>query len=179
MSEGRSGGLKLAEISAGSVQETGRSPSESRQDGQPLLLVRDLKTYFCLMEGTTKAVDGVDLEVRSGEAIGVIGESGCGKSVTARSIMRLEPSPPAKIVSGEILYRMADGSVVDLAKLDIRGPRIRQVRGREIAMVFQESMNAFSPIHTIGDQIAEAIMLHEPGMTKKDAWEKAISLLKG
>ncbi len=124
-----------------------------------VLEVRDLRTYFHLAEGTLKAVDGVDLTIEPGQTVGVIGESGSGKSVTAQSILQIVTTPGA-IESGEIILRRSDGSLVDLAKLNPRSREIRDIRGAEISMVFQEPMTSLSPVHTIGAQITEAIELH-------------------
>ena len=125
---------------------------------QTLLEVRDLRTYFHLEEGVLKAVDGVSFDVGTQETLGVIGESGSGKSVTAQSIMRLVPKP-GKIHSGEILLRRDDGSV-DLTTLNPSGAQIRGIRGKDMAIIFQEPMTSLSPVHTIGNQIREAIFLH-------------------
>ncbi len=124
-----------------------------------VLEVRDLRTYFHLPEGTLKAVDGVDLTIEPGQTVGVIGESGSGKSVTAQSILQIVTTPGA-IESGQILLRREDGEQLDLARLNPRGREIRAIRGAEISMVFQEPMTSLSPVHTIGAQIVEAIELH-------------------
>ncbi len=124
-----------------------------------ILEVRNLRTYFNLAEGTLKAVDGVDLSIAPRQTVGVIGESGSGKSVTAQSILQIVP-PPGVIESGQILLRRSDGSQVDICRLDARGAEIRAIRGAEISMVFQEPMTSLSPVHTIGNQIVEAIRLH-------------------
>ena len=137
----------------------------STQNG-PLLSVRDLKTYFMMDEGVVKAVDGVSFEVRAGQTFGIVGESGCGKSVTIKSILRIV-EPPGKIVHGQILLRRsredgtADQGELDLVGLDPHGPEIRGIRGGQIALIPQEPMSSFSPVHTIGNQIVEAIMLHQ------------------
>ncbi len=139
-----------------------------------LLEVRNLRTYFFLDEGTVKSVDGASFGIYRGQTLGVVGESGCGKSVTARSILRIV-DPPGRIVEGEILYHR-DHDVLDLAKLDPRGDVIRGIRGAEIAMVFQEPMTSFSPVHTIGNQIVEAIRLHQ-AVTPAEARKQAIAML--
>ncbi len=132
----------------------------------PLLSVRDLKTYFLMDEGVVKAVDGVSFDVNAGQTFGIVGESGCGKSVTIKSILRIVEAP-GKIVHGQILLRRprADATggeeELDLAALDPRGDEIRAIRGGQIALIPQEPMSSFSPLHTIGDQIVEAIMLHQ------------------
>ena len=130
---------------------------------EPLLEVKDLKTYFFLDEGTARAIDGVDFNVWRGQTLGVVGESGCGKSVTARSILRIVPKP-GKIVQGEItLYRECgphNGSTfieeVKLTSLNPTGSTMRSIRGAEIALVPQEPMASLSPVHTIGNQIMKA-----------------------
>jgi peptide/nickel transport system ATP-binding protein len=125
-----------------------------------LLQVQNLKTYFFLREGTVRAVEGVDLTLYRGDTLGVVGESGCGKSVTAFSILQLVEKP-GRIVSGKILFRRNATETLDLAALDPRGKTMRSIRGAEIAMIFQEPMTSLSPVHTIGFQIAEAIRLHQ------------------
>jgi len=150
---------------------------------QLLLEVKDLKTYFFLEEGTVRAVDGVDMVIRRGQALGVVGESGCGKSVTARSILRIVPRP-GRIVQGEItLHRMRESKngrtvteAVRLTDLDPMGVEMRSIRGAEIALVPQEPMMSLSPVHTLGNQIIEAIMLHQR-VTKAEARERAIHML--
>ena len=141
-----------------------------------VLEMRNLRTYFELAEGTLKAVDGVDLTIPEKSVVGVIGESGSGKSVTARSIMRIIPNP-GKIVSGEILLQPKDGDVIDLTKLDPRGSSIRNIRGKIISMIFQEPMTSLSPVHTVGNQIIEAILLHRTP-DKKEARSIAIDMLE-
>ena len=123
-----------------------------------LLTIENLKTYFFLDEGIVRAVDGVDLEIPRGKTLGIVGESGCGKSVTAFSALRLVSSP-GEIVEGRIVLHRADGDVV-LTNMDEDGEAIRAIRGKEIAMVFQEPMTSLSPVHTVGFQIVEAIALH-------------------
>jgi peptide/nickel transport system ATP-binding protein len=142
---------------------------------QPLLEVRDLRTHFELGDGVVKAVDGVSLTVRRGRTLAVVGESGCGKSVTARSILRLVEKP-ARIVGGEVLL-YDDGSDKDpLDLLAAKDKRLRQVRWADIAMVFQEPMASLSLVHTIGDQIIEAVRLHE-NVGKPAARDRAIEML--
>jgi len=148
-----------------------------------LVELRDLRTYFHLAEGVVRAVDGVNLTIKRGRTLGVVGESGCGKSITAHSIMRIVPSP-GQIESGEILFHRAMASnggssareLIDLAQLKADGPRIRSIRGNEIAMVFQEPMTAMSPVLTVGYQIMEAITLHQQ-VSKAEAREIAIDML--
>jgi peptide/nickel transport system ATP-binding protein len=135
-------------------------------DREAILRVRDLKTYFMMDEGVVKAVDGVSFDVHAGRTFGIVGESGCGKSVTVKSVLRIVEAP-GQIVHGQILLRRPrpdatdGGEEVDLATLDPRGPEIRLIRGGQIALIPQEPMSSFSPLHTIGDQIIEAIMLHQ------------------
>ena len=140
-----------------------------------LLRVRDLKTYFFSREGTLRAVDGVSFDVHRGETLGIAGESGCGKSVTAQSILRIVPRN-GRIVNGEILLQ-TDAGVVDLAKLDGKGKQVRSIRGAQVSMVFQEPMTAFSLAYTIGNQIMEAIRLHQD-CDKADARARAVDMLR-
>jgi peptide/nickel transport system ATP-binding protein len=135
-----------------------------------LLDVKNLKTYFFTDEGTVRAVDGIDLHIDKGETLGVVGESGCGKSVTALSIMKLIPQPPGKIVEGTIHYN--GQNLVDLAP-----SRMRKIRGKEISMIFQEPMTSLNPVFTCGEQIAEALRLHE-GLGRRDAMDKTVEMLK-
>ena len=137
-----------------------------------VLEVRDLRTYFNLTEGTLKAVDGVDLTIAPHQTVGVIGESGSGKSVTAQSILQIVP-PPGAIQSGHIWLGRSDGSRVDLCQLNPRSREIRAIRGAEVSMVFQEPMTSLSPVHTIGAQIVEAIQLH---VTRDKQKAKGIAL---
>src|ERR1700694_4659436 len=147
-----------------------------RNDTRPLLSVRDLRTSFFQDEGTTKAVDGASFDVSPGKTLGIVGESGCGKSVTAQSILRIVDRP-GRIVEGEIVLTRADGSQVDLVKLDANGPEMRSIRGGEIGLVFQEPMTSFSPVHTIGDQLIEAIEIHLH-LGKRAAHARAVELLE-
>jgi peptide/nickel transport system ATP-binding protein len=149
----------------------------------PLLSVRNLKTYFPQDEGTVKAVDGASFDLYPGRTLGIVGESGCGKSITARSILRIIDRP-GRIVAGEILFRRrtpVDGGradeVVDLSKLEPDSHAMRAIRGAEIALVFQEPMSSFSPVHTVGEQIIEAIMLHQQ-VNRRQARAKAIEMLR-
>jgi peptide/nickel transport system ATP-binding protein len=146
-----------------------------------LLSVRNLKTYFAQDEGTVRAVDGVSFDMVEGGTLGIVGESGCGKSVTARSILRIVDRP-GKILEGEIHFRRPsrDGGVprvVDLAGLDPDGVEMRAIRGAEIALIFQEPMSSFSPVHTIGNQIIEAILLHQR-VTRRQARAQTIEILR-
>ncbi|GAB4161587.1 MAG: ABC transporter ATP-binding protein [Roseiflexaceae bacterium] len=147
----------------------------------PLLEVRDLQTHFFLDEGTVRAVDGVSFSIKRGQTVGVVGESGCGKSITARSILRITRKP-ARHVGGSIkLYREPSGQnktseALELTDLDPMGQEMRQIRGGEISMVFQEPMTSLSPVHTIGNQIMEAILLHQP-VSEADARKLTIDIL--
>ncbi len=144
-------------------------------DNDLLLHVKGLKTHFMMDEGTVKAVDGADFTVRRGQTVGVVGESGCGKSVTAFSILQLVEKP-GRLVGGEILWYRDGAAPIDLARLNPRGPEIRAIRGAEIAMIFQEPMVSLSPVHTIGDQISEVILLHQQ-CTKEDARQLSVEML--
>lgn len=134
-----------------------------------LLEVKNLKTHFFTMEGVVKAVDGVSYELNEGETLGLVGESGCGKSVSALSVMRLIPDPPGKIIDGEILL---DGE--DILKIDMEG--MREVRGAKIAMVFQEPMTSLNPVLTVERQITETLQLHM-GMSKLESQRESVNLL--
>jgi oligopeptide/dipeptide ABC transporter ATP-binding protein len=141
-----------------------------------LLEIDDLHTHFLTLDGVVRAVDGVSLTVEPGETVGLVGESGCGKSVTAHSILRLLPPRSGKITQGAIRFTRRNGDIVDLAQVDPRGSLLRNIRGNEIAMVFQEPMRSLSPVHTVGAQIAEAVMLHR-ATNKKAARDRAIEML--
>ncbi len=134
-----------------------------------LLKVKELSVAFTSDEGEVQALDAVDFEVKHGQTLGLVGESGCGKSVTALSVMRLLPKPIGKIIGGSIHF-----GGMDLLKLT--SDEIRQIRGNEIGMIFQEPMNALNPVRTIGDQISESFLLHQK-ITPKEAWEKSIEML--
>ena len=144
---------------------------------RPLLEIKNLRTYFYTDTGVVKAVDGVSFDVPRRTTVGLVGESGCGKSVTARSILQIVP-PPGKIVGGSILYNDKNSHSIDLLRLHPKGEAIRHIRGKKIAMIFQEPMTCLSPVHTIGNQIIESILLHEPNMGKTEARDKAIDLLR-
>ncbi len=143
-----------------------------------LLEIKELKAYFYTIPGIVKAVRGVSFNIDRERIIGLIGETGCGKSVIAHSILQLL-LPPGKIVAGKILYYGKNGdSPLDLAGLDAKGKRMRHIRGKEISIIFQDPMTCLSPVHTIGNQIIEAVFLHNPGIKKIEARDKAIKLLK-
>jgi len=151
----------------------------TRSDAKTILEIKNLKTYFFTEKGVVRAVDGVDLKVDRGTTLGVVGESGCGKSVTASSVMRLVKSPPGKIVDGQMLfYPSKNGQkVVDLAKLNPRGAEIRKIRGAEISMIFQEPMTSLNPLYTVGRQIAEVVELHQK-VGRKEALNRAREMLQ-
>ena len=140
-----------------------------------LIDVKGLKTNFYTIAGVVRAVNGVDFAIERERTLGIVGESGCGKSVTALSIMRLI-QPPGMIDEGEIRFHQ-NGKSIDLAKLDPKGTEMRSIRGNEIAMIFQEPMTSLNPVFTIGNQIMESIMLHQK-LGKNDARDKAIEMLK-
>ena len=148
----------------------------------PLLSVRDLHTHFPQEEGTVKAVDGVSFDLYPGRTLGIVGESGCGKSMTARSILRIIDRP-GRIVGGEIRFRRRQAprapasDMVDLTGLDANSDEMRAIRGAEIALVFQEPMSSFSPVHTIGNQIVEAILLHRK-VSRREAREQALDMFR-
>jgi peptide/nickel transport system ATP-binding protein/oligopeptide transport system ATP-binding protein len=137
--------------------------------GARLLEVKNLNTHFFTFDGVARAVDGASFYLDKGEVLGIVGESGCGKSVTAASIMRIVPSPPGRIVGGEILFWGQD--LVTLSQKEMR-----RIRGNRIAMIFQEPMSSLNPVYTVGDQIAEMFILHRQ-MNKRDALDAAIGML--
>ncbi|MEG9295113.1 ABC transporter ATP-binding protein [Mangrovibacillus sp. Mu-81] len=137
---------------------------------QVVLEVKNLKTYFTSKKGVTKAVDGIDFVLHEGETLGIVGESGCGKSMTSLSILRLVPSPPGKIVDGTVELKGRD-------ILKMSESELRQVRGNQISMIFQEPMTSLNPVIPVGEQIAEAIRIHQK-LGKKDAWRKAVDMLE-
>lgn len=141
-----------------------------------LLEVKDLRTQFFTEQGVVKAVDGVSFTIKKGKVLGIVGESGCGKSITALSIMRLLPEPRGKIVSGTITFYPPEGGSVDITRLDRHSAEMRRIRGRHIAMIFQEPMTSLNPVYTIGDQIIEAIQLHQD-VDKETARKRAIEVL--
>jgi oligopeptide/dipeptide ABC transporter ATP-binding protein len=143
---------------------------DEKNQPQLLLQVKNLKTHFFTDEGVARAVDGMDFEIYKGQTLGIIGESGCGKSVSALSILQLIASPPGKIVEGEIIF---DGE--DLLKKS--NAEIRKIRGDSISMIFQEPMTSLNPVYTIGNQIMETILFHQH-LTKREAHEKAVEMLR-
>lgn len=152
------------------------------KQSNPLLSVRDLKAHFFMDEGVVKAVDGVTFDVHAGQVFGIVGESGCGKSVTMKAVLRII-EPPGKIVAGQILLQHksaqqnGNADYIDLATLDANGKAMRDIRGAEIALIPQEPMASFSPVHTVGDQIIEAILLHQD-VSKIEARKIALQMFK-
>jgi len=148
----------------------------------PLLIdVQDLRTYFYLHEGTVKAVEEVSFQIREGRSLGVIGESDCGKSVTAQSPLRIVPTPPGKEVGGKILLTLKEPStntseIINVLDLPAGGEKIRSIRGKQIGMIIKEPMTSLSPQHTIGDQIMEVVLIHEKDATKKDARDRTVDM---
>ena len=139
-------------------------------NNQIILEIKDLKTYFFTFEGVAKAVDGVSYRLAEGEPLGVVGESGCGKSVTALSVLRLIPIPPGRIVSGEVLFKGQN-------LLHLNEKEMRKIRGNRISMIFQEPMTSLNPVFTVGNQIEETFKLHK-GLSKKEALEKTMEMLR-
>ena len=135
----------------------------------PLLSVQDLSVEFRTRRGTARVLDGVSFELRRGETLGVVGESGCGKSVTALAILRLIAQPPGRIAGGRVMFEGRD-------LLQLSEPDMRDVRGNRISMIFQEPMTSLNPVYTVGDQIAEAVRLHE-GLSRRDALQRAQEML--
>jgi oligopeptide/dipeptide ABC transporter ATP-binding protein len=135
-----------------------------------LVEVKNLKTYFFTDDGVVPAVDGVDFSIKKGETLGIVGESGCGKSVTSLSLLRLVPNPPGKIVDGEMYFKGEN-------LLEKSESEMRKIRGNDISMIFQEPMTSLNPVFTVGEQISEAIELHQ-GLNKRDALAKAVEMLK-
>jgi len=161
----------LVTISAGRATAEVTAPGAARR---PVLEVNHLKTQFFTRAGVVVAVDDVSFAVGEGETLGIVGESGCGKSVTSMSIMRLIPNPPGKIVGGEVVLTV-DGKSRDLLKLS--EGQMRDVRGNDIAMIFQDPMTSLNPVYTVGNQLCEPLMLHL-GVSKHEAEQRAIDLLK-
>jgi len=159
--------------------QTNDAKQMNEDRGDVVLSVRNLKTHFSTDDGVVKAVDGVTFNLHQGEVLGVVGESGCGKSITMKSVMQLV-GKPGRIVDGQILFkRNRDGTnteEVDIAKLRTNGKKIREIRGGDIALIPQEPMASFSPLHSIGSQIVEAVMLHQD-VSKQEAKRIAIEKL--
>ncbi len=142
-----------------------------------LLRINDLHVEFNTVDGVVRAVRGVSFDIRPGETLGLVGESGCGKSVTSYAVLRILPHIYCRISQGEILFRRPrTGAMIDLTKVDPRGDLIREIRGNEISMIFQEPMTSFSPVHTVGNQITEAIMLHQR-VDEREAYRRAEEMM--
>ena len=137
---------------------------------ETILQIEDLQTHFFTAVGTIRAVDGVSYSLKAGETLGVVGESGCGKSVTALSVLRLVANPPGRIVGGAIRFQGRN-------LLEVGDTEMERIRGNEISMIFQEPMTSLNPLYTVGKQIAEAVALHQ-GLNKRDAWDRAVEMLK-
>ena len=152
------------------VNNTANHRESRLSSGQALLEVDDLQTHFFTPDGVIRAVNGVSYHLKAGETLGVVGESGCGKSVTALSILRLVSSPPGRIVGGQIRFQGRD-------LLSLSETEMEQIRGNDISMIFQEPMTSLNPIYTVGGQIAEAIALHQ-GLSKKEAMAAAVDMLR-
>ena len=142
-----------------------------------LLTTAGLRTYFDTDHGVVKAVDDVSFEIHRGKTLGVVGESGCGKSMTSLSIMRLVPRPRGRIAGGTITYHRDNGSSVDITALEAFGPEMRDLRGNDIAMIFQEPMTSLNPVYSVGDQIMESVRLHQ-GVGDRQARERAVEMLE-
>lgn len=150
--------------------------AEKTSHEKPLLEISGLKTVFPTDDGIVNAVNDVSFEIGHGQTVGVVGESGCGKSITGLSLLQLVPSP-GRIEAGEILFhRNGDGEPLDIAQVSPKSELMRQIRGNEIAIIFQEPMTSLNPVYTVGNQIAEAIVLHEQ-VDKKTAHERAIEMI--
>ncbi len=152
---------------AGARSSADRAPAAA---GAPVLEVRDLKTHFLTDEGVVKAVNGISFTLAAGETLGLVGESGCGKTVTALSLLRLVPSPPGRIVGGQVRYRGED-------LLRLPAADMRRIRGNEISMIFQEPMTSLNPVYTCGEQIMEAVRLHQQ-VTRRAARARAVEMLR-
>jgi peptide/nickel transport system ATP-binding protein len=136
-----------------------------------LLDIKGLKTHFKTDDGWLHAVDGVDIAIDAGQTVCVVGESGCGKSVTAKTVMKLIDMPPGKIVAGQVLWQGRD-------LVPLPAAQMQKIRAKEIAMIFQEPMTSLNPVYTVGEQIAESVRLHE-GLSRRDAMDRAVEMLAG
>ena len=154
------------------TEETALKDRETAAPDQtePVLEVDDLRTYFDTRDGVVKAVDGLSFSVKPGEILGVVGESGCGKSITSLSVMQLLPRPPARFASGKILFKGRD-------LLKTSDDEMRKIRGNEISMIFQDPMSSLNPVLSVGDQLTEAIILHQ-GLSQKQAMDHAVEMLE-
>lgn len=152
------------------------APREYTMEPGRILEVRDLRVDIKMDDHTLNAVRGVNFSMGKGETLGLVGESGCGKSVTSKAVMGINPDNCTAF--GEILYRTKSGKVVNLLELEHDCAEYRAIRGAEIAMIFQEPMTSFSPLYTIGNQLSEIVLLHEPGATKSSARARALEMLQ-
>ena len=141
-----------------------------------ILEIDGLHSYFFTDQGVVKAVNGVSFEIPAGTTVGVVGESGCGKSVTSMSVMRLLQGPTGQIVDGHIRFRSNDGKVYDIAEMPMS--EIHRIRGNQISMIFQEPMTSLNPVFTIGEQLDEVTLIHIPGATKESAKAKSLEMLE-
>jgi oligopeptide/dipeptide ABC transporter ATP-binding protein len=157
------------------VPTSGAAAASSESDD--LLRVENLRVRFSTEEGTLTAINQADLALKRGEALGIVGESGCGKSVLSETILRLIPEPPGRIERGRILFNRPKSGWTDLAAIDPRGRAMRRIRGNEISMIFQETMTSLNPVFTVGGQIAEVLRIHQK-LTRKEARERAIDMLR-
>ncbi len=148
----------------------GTAPESPAESTQTVLQMEDLQTHFFTPVGVVRAVDGVSYALKSGETLGVVGESGCGKSVSALSILRLVANPPGRIVGGQIRFEGRN-------LLELSEPEMERIRGNDISMIFQEPMTSLNPLYTCGKQIAEAVSLHQ-GLNKRDSWDRAVEMLR-
>ena len=146
------------------------------KDPANILEIDSLHSYFFTDQGVVKAVNGVSFEIPAGSTVGVVGESGCGKSVTSMSVMRLLQGPTGQIVEGSIRFRSSDGKVYDIAEMPIS--EIHRIRGNQISMIFQEPMTSLNPVFTIGEQLDEVTLIHVPGATKESAKAKSMEMLE-
>ena len=168
----------LTPLAASAATSAGAVTTAGADIVDPILEIKDLHTYFFLEKGTVKAVNGVDIALARQSTLGIVGESGCGKSITAMSVMQLIKSPPGRIVQGEILLHREGGSApVDIARLDPQGTQMRSIRGKEIAVIFQEPMTSLNPLHSVGDQIAEVVKLHQK-VGDAEAKQRALEMLE-
>lgn len=149
--------------------------TNGRLSEDAIIQLNDLKIYYPTDEGVVRAVDGVDFEIKPGETLGVVGESGCGKSTVGRAILNIIDKP-GRVESGEVLWRLPDGQEIDITKLDANSRLMRTIRGAGIALIFQEPMTSFSPLHTVGNQIGEAIRLHTD-LSEEGVLDRSIALL--
>ena len=146
------------------------------KDPENILEIDGLHSYFFTDQGVVKAVNGVSFEIPAGTTVGVVGESGCGKSVTSMSVMRLLQGPTGQIVDGHIRFRSNDGKVYDIAEMPMS--EIHRIRGNQISMIFQEPMTSLNPVFTIGEQLDEVTLIHVPGATKESAKAKSLEMLE-